>query len=267
MKLSIITINRNNAEGLKKTIESVVFQTFNDLEYIIIDGASTDDSINIIKQYEDRITYWLSEPDTGVYQAMNKGILNASGQYLLFLNSGDFLVDNTVLERVFEGNIYADILCAKCNVSDKGKVVWTSNPPEQISLYFLYKVGLAHQSTFVKKTLFEKYGLYREDFRYNSDIEFWYRTIIYNDVTTQRIDVVTTDYNLDGISAHDKYTTQYLKEKDEILSHPYLRRVIPDFLNFEEREKESEMWRWAKGQRMIRLCVEILYRMAIKLNR
>lgn len=267
MRLSIITINRNNAEGLKKTIESVICQTFEDVEYIIIDGASTDNSVDIIKQYEDKITYWLSESDTGVYNAMNKGILKANGQYLLFLNSGDFLVDKTVLERVFTGCIYADILCARCNISDNGRVVCTSNPPAQISLYFLYKVGLAHQSTFIKKRLFEQYGLYREDFRYNSDIEFWYRAIIFNDASTQKIDVITTDYNLDGISAHDKLTAQYLKEKEEILSHPYLRKVIPDFLNFEEREKESEMWRWAKGQRMIRLCVEILYRMAIKLNR
>lgn len=79
MKLSIITINRNNAAGLRRTIESVVSQTYTDFEYIIIDGASTDGSVEVIKEYSDKITYWVSEPDTGIYNAMNKGILKAQG--------------------------------------------------------------------------------------------------------------------------------------------------------------------------------------------
>ena len=89
MKLSIITINRNNAAGLRRTIESVVSQTYTEFEYIIIDGASTDESVDVIKEYADKITFWVSEPDNGIYNAMNKGILKAKGEYLLFLNSGD----------------------------------------------------------------------------------------------------------------------------------------------------------------------------------
>ena len=89
MKLSVITINFNNRDGLRKTIESVVNQTYNDFEYIIIDGGSTDGSVDVIKEYADRIDYWVSEPDKGIYNAMNKGIDVAKGEYCIFMNSGD----------------------------------------------------------------------------------------------------------------------------------------------------------------------------------
>jgi glycosyltransferase involved in cell wall biosynthesis len=89
MKLSVITINYNNAIGLRKTIESVVNQTFRDYEYIIIDGGSTDGSVDVIKEYADKIDYWVSEPDKGIYNAMNKGVAAAHGEYTNFLNSGD----------------------------------------------------------------------------------------------------------------------------------------------------------------------------------
>ena len=114
MKLSIISINRNNASGLRKTIESVVSQTYTDFEYIIIDGASTDGSIGVINEFatplnlpqrekkEHPIINWISELDSGIYNAMNKGILKASGEYLLFLNSGDYLYNSEVLKNVFE---------------------------------------------------------------------------------------------------------------------------------------------------------------------
>ena len=181
MKLSIITINYNNAVGLKKTLDSVAIQTYTDFEHIIVDGASSDGSVEIIHEYESTLTShlsgddkvrdfvggssplasrlkWISEKDTGIYNAMNKGIRMSSGEYLLFLNSGDFLIAADVLEKVFENECSADILCARCNVSDNGKVIWTSNPPEKATFGTLYMVGLAHQSTFIRKSLFEQIG-------------------------------------------------------------------------------------------------------------
>ena len=100
MKYSIITINYNNRDGLEKTIQSVINQTCQDFEFIIIDGGSTDGSVDIIKKYNDRINYWVSEPDKGIYNAMNKGILQAHGEYLNFMNSGDCFFDNEVLNKV-----------------------------------------------------------------------------------------------------------------------------------------------------------------------
>ena len=104
-KLSIITVNRNNAGGLKKTIDSVTAQTYTGFEFIIIDGASEDDSPRIIREHAGRLSYWISEPDNGTYDAMNKGIRAATGEYCLFLNSGDFLIHPGVLEEIFNSKI------------------------------------------------------------------------------------------------------------------------------------------------------------------
>ncbi|HMK06596.1 MAG TPA: glycosyltransferase, partial [Flavobacterium sp.] len=98
-KISIITINYNESEGLKKTIESVISQTFRDYEFIVIDGNSSDGSKDVIAQYNDKITYALSEPDSGIYNAMNKGIRAAKGDYVFFLNSGDRFLETHTLEK------------------------------------------------------------------------------------------------------------------------------------------------------------------------
>ena len=102
MKLSIITVNFNNVEGLRKTAESIVSQTFQDFEWIVIDGGSTDGSKELIEQYSDRIAYWCSEKDSGIYNAMNKGVRYAKGEYINFMNSGDCFADSSVLSDVSE---------------------------------------------------------------------------------------------------------------------------------------------------------------------
>ena len=109
-KLSIITVNKNNAEGLRKTIESVVCQTFKDFEYIVIDGASTDESVAVIETYLANVTYWVSKPDRGIYEAINKGIKVAVGEYCLFLNSGDYLSSDSILEKAFSYGFFEDIV-------------------------------------------------------------------------------------------------------------------------------------------------------------
>jgi len=126
-KLSIITVNLNNAEGLRKTIESVVSQTYTDYEYIIIDGGSTDGCVEIIKQYEDKITYWVSEPDKGIYNAMNKGILKAKGEYCQFLNSGDWLIKESILHDIFSILPIADIIYGN-EQTEKGIRTYPENP-------------------------------------------------------------------------------------------------------------------------------------------
>lgn len=110
MKLSIITVNLNNLEGLKRTYESVVCQTFTDYEWIVIDGGSTDGSREFIEQHQDKFAYWCSEPDKGIYNAMNKGIIHAQGEYLNFMNSGDCLACEETLARVLVPNHTEDII-------------------------------------------------------------------------------------------------------------------------------------------------------------
>src|ERR1700757_1115246 len=100
-KLSIITINFNDQLGLSKTIKSVISQTISDFEFIIIDGASSDKSLDIIKHYADKISFWVSEKDNGIYDAQNKGIAKATGDYLLFLNSGDCFYNEHIVENFY----------------------------------------------------------------------------------------------------------------------------------------------------------------------
>ena len=102
MKFSIITVNYNNKEGLRKTIESVIHQTFRDFEFIVIDGGSTDGSDDVLKEYDAQIDYWVSEPDGGIYQGMNKGIKKATGEYLNFMNSGDCFYASNILGIKFD---------------------------------------------------------------------------------------------------------------------------------------------------------------------
>src|SRR5574344_1377354 len=142
--ISIITVNKDNCAGLKFTIDSVLCQTFKDYEWIVIDAASTDGSVELIKQYQEHISYWVSEPDGGIYAGMNKGILKATGEYILFLNSGDSLADNDVLENVHQNNLNGDIVLGRINLCDAQQKIITPNysiPYKDISLFSLYLYG------------------------------------------------------------------------------------------------------------------------------
>ncbi len=136
MKLSIITINFNNRNGLERTARSIVEQTFRDYEWIVIDGGSTDGSQDILKEYSAHIAFGVSERDGGIYEAMNKGLERASGEYVQFLNSGDSFIDRDVLERVFADNRLADV-----NYGDQwcvldGSIIEKRRYPETMDLRF-----------------------------------------------------------------------------------------------------------------------------------
>lgn len=262
MKLTIITINRNNAIGLSKTMQSVLAQTLQDFEYIVIDGASTDNSVDVIRSFDfsQRPFSWLSEPDTGIYNAMNKGIRMANGEYLLFLNSGDYLIADDVLSKVFDTNPIADIVVACINVSDKGKVLWTSPFLSKVTLKNLYFNGLPHQSTFIRRSLFDKYGMYREDFRYNSDMDFWYKSIVLGDASTQGANVVTTDYNLQGQSSTDALSDTYLREKREILSNGFLPKVLPDYDQWKHESYLLQKYLWIEKYPRLQRILHLLFK-------
>lgn len=243
MILSIITVNKNNSYGLRKTMLSVVQQSFSDFEYIIIDGNSSDNSVDVIKELLANSHFqsnWVSENDSGIYNAMNKGIKVAKGDYLLFLNSGDSFTDNDCLQKAFENRPESDIINARCNIVDSNNnIVWTSPYLPTITLKTLYSIGLPHQSTFIKRELFDRYGLYREDFRYNADIAFWYKAILFGGATTTPLDLVITNYDQNGISSTESKTKRYLEEMDIIFNEGILPRVIPDYK--EEREYRETM--------------------------
>lgn len=275
-KLSIITINRNNANGLLKTMDSVFHQTFSGFEYIIVDGASTDNSCDVISDKNFIINgetiinsirvKCISEPDSGVYEAMNKGIKSACGEYLLFLNSGDFLVETNVLNDVFSVIHTADILCGRCQVSNNGRIVWTSNPAKDITFGALYHEGLSHQSTFIRRCLFSELGMYRQDYKYNSDIDFWYRSIILHGASTEKLAIVVADYNLDGISSKENQTEQYQFEINEILSQANFSKFTPDYKSWADERKSMEVYYWAKENKLINGTTKLAYKLAVWLR-
>jgi glycosyltransferase involved in cell wall biosynthesis len=172
LKLSIITINYNNRTGLKKTIESVINQSFRDFEYLIIDGGSTDGSKDEIIKVAHKLAFYVSEPDKGIYNAMNKGISKAIGEYCLFLNSGDCLSSPDILRNAFSVNFTEDIVYGE---TIYGNMVQTY--PEKISLSYMISKSLPHQSTFIKRSLFTQIGLYNEKNRSISDWEFCLKAV------------------------------------------------------------------------------------------
>lgn len=200
-KLSIITINLNNNEGLLKTINSVLNQTYNDYEHIIIDGGSIDGSVDVIKQYKSDKLTWISEKDNGIYNAMNKGILKSSGEYLLFLNSGDFLYSTRSLENVFNNKSDADLICCslKIELLEENKSIIHSIKNDKITEKFIFKQTIPHPSTLIKKELFVKFGLYDESYKIAGDYEFFVRAIK-NKVKYTIEPLILSVFNNQGIS-------------------------------------------------------------------
>ena len=200
-KLSIVTINYNNAKGLEAKIKSVVFQTFTNYEFIVIDGDSIDESKDIILKYSDKISFWVSEKDTGIYNAQNKGLANAKGEYCLFLNSGDCLINEDVLSRVFTQELSADIIYGDMITVDKSGNRKYFKMPDRISIKRMLTDTVWHPASFIKKELFSKYGNYNESYKIVADYEFFVRVIISKRVSTFHIPFEIALFDTSGISS------------------------------------------------------------------
>jgi glycosyltransferase involved in cell wall biosynthesis len=227
-KLSIITINFNNADGLKKTIESIASQTFSDFEYIVIDGGSTDGSVEVIEKYSDKITYWVSEKDKGIFNAQNKGIEKANGEYCLFLNSGDYLVNNDVLTDVFKQNHTEDIIYGDMMIDWGNGIIRLGKMPDTISFFQMVSDTLWHPVSFIKRQLFEQYGNYDESYKMVADYEFFFRTIIMKNVSTFHIPLPISVYNVEGLSSVSENKTIEKTERRKVLN-TYLPGAVVSF--------------------------------------
>ena len=225
----MITINFNDADGLEKTIGSVMRQTFGDYELIVIDGGSTDKSVEVIKKNADRIAYWISEKDRGIYHAQNKGIEKASGEYCLFLNSGDFLADERVLENVFATNYSSDIIYGDMQIDHGNGQITHGKMPERISFYQMYSDTLWHPVSFIKRRLFSDFGMYDEQFKMVSDYDFFFRVIIMQQVSTQHVPVEISVYNLNGLSSKPELKTVEKAERLAVLNK-YLPPLLVEYL-------------------------------------
>ena len=224
-KLSIITINYNNDIGLKRTIKSVLSQIYADFEYIIIDGVSTDDSVALIKEFADKITYWISEPDKGIYNAMNKGILKATGDYCLFLNSGDCLANDRVLEEVVLNGLDTDIISGnaiyEASEFHEGKYVFS---PERIKASDIIINFLPHQSSFIRRNLFNEIHSYDESFTVVSDWAFFIEALLVYSKSYKHINLFVSVCDTGGISSNPENCQMM---KDEF--HLALKKILPAY--------------------------------------
>ncbi|WP_158838008.1 glycosyltransferase family 2 protein [Polaribacter sp. L3A8] len=215
MLISIITINYNDLEGLTKTMQSVFEQTYTNIEYIVIDGGSTDSSKEYIENNAEKLTYWVSEPDKGIYNAMNKGIDKATGEYLLFLNSGDYLCDAKVLERVISKLFDTDILYGNLvKIFTDGTIKVDKGPKGmQITLNTFMQGTLNHGSSFIKRDLFYKYGFYDENLKIVSDWKLFLIALGLNNSLVKYIDVSISYFDMTGISNSNLNLRKVEREK------------------------------------------------------
>ena len=221
MTLSIITINYNNREGLQKTIESVVSQTWTDYEWIVIDGGSTDGSRELIERYQEYFAYWCSEHDRGVYHAMNKGVSKAKGEYLNFMNSGDCFYEAETLKEVFTQERKADILYGDWMENYSDKEVKRSIPQGELFNTLWYQ-NICHQAMFIKTTILKQKG-YDESMKMLAD---WYRNteMALAGIVFKHLPIIICRYDMYGIS--NRIDDSVIQEEIALIRHLYPKPLL-----------------------------------------
>ena len=285
MKLSIITINRNNAAGLRKTMESVFSQTYREFEYIVVDGASADESVEVINELtSERVNElknftWISEPDTGIYNAMNKGIEIAEGRrvvnsfnqsersvcegkgnedgYVLMLNSGDYLVDEHVVERIMpelhteeiiQGNVIEDYPDKTIRFRGYGK--------SDISFIDVMDDNFPHQAMFIRLETMNKYGYYDDSYKKGADTYFFITALGLGNATYRYVDIDITNFDVNGISAmRDPKWIKIDQEEDTRWYGDHVSKRLMDFyqmapkkmLLYDRLHKNNFIWKLTIG--------------------
>ncbi len=196
-KISVITVTKNCQKTIERTIKSVLTQENEKYEYIIIDGASTDGTVDIIKKYSEKLSFWVSEPDLGIYDAMNKGIRKSTGDLVFFLNGDDYLLSKNTLANVrhaYEGE--DTILIGRVRYGNRVSDIYSDVTPK--SMY--YDIFYPHQATFIPKSLFDKIGLYSLEYQISGDFE-WICRAISSGFRLKWIDYEISEFSLGGLSS------------------------------------------------------------------
>lgn len=230
--ITVITINRNNAEGLEKTINSVVSQVDKNFEFVIVDGSSSDGSQDVVKKYKEFLTdlqnvIFVSEPDTGIYNAMNKAISMSSGEYLLFMNSGDCFYSGDVIQKFRQMHYTADIVAGQEWYSIINRL-YIPPKEEELTYDFFTRDSIMHQATFIRKNLFDsdKVGLYNESYKIVSDWEWFIKALIVYNYSYMTSDIIVCLYDNQGISCQSNYVGLQNAERADVFSK-VLPRVAP----------------------------------------
>lgn len=276
MFLSIITINFNNNQGLRKTLDSILSQTSSEFEHVIIDGGSTDGSKELIEEYANRVSYpvnWVSEKDRGIYNAMNKGIKRANGEYIQILNSGDCLASDDVVEKMLKALSEKVLAIGKIPILygnmlkdyGNGKTIkdtcrFENYIPESF-LYF-YKGTLNHDCAYMRRDLFNKYGYYNEQMKICSDWEWYVRAIVIGGEKTYYTNIDVTIFDMNGISENGGVNKDIIqKERREYLESILYPSVLKDYDMYSfpitqyNRLKRYHLWGF------VYLCERILFKL------
>ena len=228
--LSIITVCKNEP-FIQDTCKSICEQSYQNFEWIVIDGASDDDTLCKLSPYKYRANIFISQKDKGIYNAMNKGIWISKGEYLLFLNGGDLLYNKNTLNTVFpflmQKNVDVFYGDSYRLFEDKNKC-FVKTYPEKIDFIFFLNITLAHQSSFIRRSLFEKFGAYREDFRIVSDKEKWL-CFMKNGAIFKHLPFVCSQFQMNGISQIKSETLK--QERRKMLLQYYPEDLVSETLN------------------------------------
>lgn len=225
MTLSIITINYNNCDGLQRTIDSIAQQDCNDFELIVVDGGSTDGSVDTVKENANKITQWVSEPDSGIYNAMNKGVAMAHGKYCIFINSGDELFSADVVRRVLPQLTGEDIVC--------GDLCYGENNicpnPDTVTMRTFYKHTLYHQASLIRTQLLRD-NPYDEQMRSAADWKFFMHELVFRNASYKHIQMVIARFEAGGVSSTNPEQSQ--REVMEELQRCFPQRVLDDYEDY-----------------------------------
>lgn len=234
IKVTVITINLNNAEGLKRTIDSVVKQSLQNIEYLVIDGGSTDGSLDIIKEYADKINFWVSEKDNGIYEAMNKGIRQSTGYYLTFLNSGDHYSNSFSLEKLWNSSEKKDLIYGNICVIEKSKK-WIKKYPPKLSFKYLAVDTLPHPASLISKKLFDDIGFFDASLKVVADWKFFILAVIKYKASYVYVDENIAQFYFDGISSDMGNQSLLKKERNKTLIEYFPVRMA--WKNFKSKIK------------------------------
>lgn len=235
LQVSIITVCFNSAETIRDSIESVLSQNYPNIEYIIIDGGSTDGTLDIINKYQDKITVNISEPDDGIYDAMNKGMHNATGDVIGFINSDDFYPSKTVLSsiaQVFSDEsidaCYGDLCYVKQNNTQSVVRYWKSSAFEPGS----FRDGWSppHPTLFVRRNIYEKYGMFDLDYKIAADVELMMRLLEVHDVNAAYLPEVLVHMRLGGET--NKSIGNIIRQNQEIWRALKMHGLKPSLFRF-----------------------------------
>ncbi|TVZ25579.1 glycosyltransferase involved in cell wall biosynthesis [Gillisia sp. Hel_I_86] len=249
--ISFITVNLNDVEGLKRTMFSIFGQIWQKFEYIVIDGGSIDGSREFIESHSNKIDYWVSEKDSGIYNAMNKGIKAANGEYLLFLNSGDHLFGNQVLSKNIHELGFFDLVYFNIQIINKNNVHIISYP-SHLRFTDLFYGTLCHQCVFIKKTLFAEISLYDENLKIVSDWKFLILALFKFNCSYKKVDNLLSTYYSDGISADNQNEQIIMEERQRVLKK-YFENF---FYEMDELNELRSTIKNLKGSKKINLLIK-----------